>query len=588
MKKRQVGGQAVLEGVMMRGTKGIATAVRNAEGKIEVDFQECVPYTKKHKFLSLPLIRGFVTLIESLIIGMQSLNYSASFFEDTEPSKFEDWLRSKFGERSNDVIMGITFTISMIFAIGIFVAIPTGVTYLLKGTGISHILLNIIEGLLSVFMLLGYMYLIGKMEDINRVFQYHGAEHKAIFCYEHEQELNVENVKKFQRFHPRCGTNFLFLVAVVSIFVFSFTKWDSVMQRIFLRVILLPLISGITYEIIKWVGASDGKLASIIAAPGIKLQELTTREPDESQIEVAIVALKTAEGIEETKKTVGELLEYANNELKEKNIDTYILDSQLLLGSVLEKEKLWIITNRNEKVEKYHEEKFIQLIKHRKDKMPIKYLLESAEFMGLELVVKPGVLIPRGDTEVLVEEVLSRIDKKEGLEICDLCCGSGAIGLSIVHYKPNAKVDLLDIEKMPQEVTNINIKKLGLESKATFIYSDLLKYPIEMGKKYDIIVSNPPYIKDEIIPTLMEDVKNFEPYIALSGGTDGLVFYRRIVEESTKVLKSNGILAFEIGYDQGKEVEKLMLEKGYNNVKIVKDLASLDRVVIGEWKVGGL
>jgi HemK-like putative methylase len=141
---------------------------------------------------------------------------------------------------------------------------------------------------------------------------------------------------------------------------------------------------------------------------------------------------------------------------------------------------------------------------------------------------------------------------------------------------------------MPQEITNINIKKLGLEDRATFIYSDLLKYPIEKGKRYDIIVSNPPYIKDEVIPTLMEDVKNFEPYIALSGGQDGMVFYRRIVDESTMVLNENGILAFEIGYDQGVEVEKLMLEKGYNNVKIIKDLASLDRVVIGEWKAHGL
>lgn len=583
MGKSQVGGQAVLEGVMMRGSKGIATAVRNPDGNIEVDFQETIPFTKKHKILSLPIVRGFATLIESLVVGVKSLNYSASFFEDTENSKFEQWLENKFGDRSNDVIMAFTFIISLIFAIGIFVAIPTGVTYLLKKFSSSTFILNIVEGVLSVSMLLGYMSLIGKMEDIKRVFQYHGAEHKTIFCYENNEELRIENVRKYERFHPRCGTNFLFLVAIVSIFVFSFTKWDSFVERIVVRIVLLPIVSGITYEIIKWIGASDGVIAKIIAAPGLKLQKLTTNEPDDSQIEVAIAALRAAEGLEEPKKTVGELLKYGNDMLKEANIDTYILDTQLLLGKALEKDKLWIITNKDEFVEKNKEYDFLEYIKLRKEKMPIKYILESAQFMGVDLIVKPGVLIPRGDTEILVEEVLSRISEEASLEICDLCCGSGAIGLSIANYRKNVKIELIDIADKPEEVTLLNIKKLNLEERATFIHSDLLNEAISTGKKYDIIVSNPPYIRDEVIPTLMEDVKEFEPYIALSGGEDGLRFYRRIVDESIKVLKSNGILAFEIGHDQGEDVKNLMLEKGFINVKIIKDLASLDRVVIGEF-----
>lgn len=583
MGKSQVGGQAVLEGVMMRGSKGVATAVRNPDGNIEVDFQETIPFTKKNKILSLPIIRGFATLIESLVVGIKSLNYSASFFEDTETSKFEQWLENKFGDRSNDVIMAFTFIISLIFAIGIFVAIPTGATYLFKRIWSSTFILNIVEGVLSVSMLLGYMALIGKMEDIKRVFQYHGAEHKTIFCYENNEELRVENVRRYERFHPRCGTNFLFLVAIVSIFVFSFTKWDSFAERILVRIVLLPIVSGITYEIIKWIGASKGGIAKIIAAPGLKLQKLTTNEPDDAQIEVAIAALRAAEGLEEPKKTVGDLLRYGNDVLREANIDTYILDTQLLLGKALEKDKLWIITNKGEFVEKNKESDFLEYIELRKDKMPIKYILESAEFMGIDLIVKPGVLIPRGDTEVLVEEVLSRISEEASLEICDLCCGSGAIGLSIAHYRKNVKVELLDIEDKPEEVTVLNIKKFNLEERATFVHSDLLNESISTGKKYDIIVSNPPYIRDEVIPTLMEDVKEFEPYVALSGGEDGLVFYRRIIDESIKVLNPKGVLAFEIGYDQGEDVKKLMLEKGFINVKIIKDLASLDRVVIGDF-----
>ncbi|SHK64349.1 protein-(glutamine-N5) methyltransferase, release factor-specific [Clostridium cavendishii DSM 21758] len=588
MKKCQVGGQAVLEGVMMRGSMGIATAVRNEDGEIEVDFKNTVPYTKKHKILSLPIIRGFVTLIESLIVGVESLNYSASIFEDTEPSKFEDWLRGKFGDKSNDIIMGITFVISLIFAIGIFVAIPTAVTSLLKGKGISHIILNIVEGALSVIMLLGYMYAIGKLEDINRVFQYHGAEHKTIFCYEHGEKLKVDNVKKYKRFHPRCGTNFLFLVAMVSILVFSFTKWDSVVQRIGLRIILLPVVAGITYEIIKWVGASEGKLAELIAKPGLKLQELTTREPDDSQIEVAIVALLKAEGLEMPKKTVDELLKYGNDELKKALIESFNLDTQLLLGNVLKKEKLWIITNRDFEVDKEEENKFKELIKLRKSKMPMKYILEETEFMGINLTIKNGVLIPRPDTEVLVEEVLSKIPEDKEMEICDLCSGSGAIGIALASFRKKIKVNLLDIEKIPEEVSNINITKLKLSDRVEFIFSDLLKEAIEENKKYDIIVSNPPYIRDEVIPTLMDDVKDYEPYVALSGGEDGLVFYRRIVDESVEVLKPGGMLAFEIGHDQGEDVKRLMEDRGYQNLRIVKDLAGLDRVVIGNLPNDGL
>lgn len=581
MSKNQVGGQAVLEGVMMRGQKGTATAVRTPEGKIEVKCERTVPYTKKNKILGLPFIRGFVTLVESLVVGIKSLNFSAEMFDDTEPSKFEDWLNSKLGNKANDLIMGVTFAFSLIIALVIFTGIPTGITFILKNFNAPQWSLSTIEGAISIAILLSYMYLIGKMEDIQRVFQYHGAEHKTIFCYENDEDLTVENVKKYPRFHPRCGTNFLFLVAIVSIFLFSFMTWDSVIQRTFVKVLCLPIVSGITYELIRWLGKSEGKLSKIIAAPGIKLQELTTREPDDSQIEVAIMALRKAEGLKEPEKTVGQLLEVAYQELKNVDIDTYALDSQLLLGKVLNKEKLWIITNRSEKVSKYKENEFNRLVEKRKKKMPMQYIIGQCEFMGLDFSVKEGVLIPRGDTEVLVEEVLGRIEEHGEADVCDLCCGSGAIGLSLAHYRDNIKVDLIDIAKEPEQVTKTNIRKLQLNDRCGFIKSDLLEEAIKEEKKYDFLVSNPPYIREEVIDTLMEDVKNYEPHLALSGGEDGLIFYRRIVEDSIKVLKPNGVLAFEIGHDQGKEVSDLMIETKFENVKVIKDLAGLDRVVIG-------
>lgn len=302
MKKQcNVGGQAVMEGVMMRGTEGIATAVRKSDGEITLDVQKFTPYNKRNKFFSIPIIRGFVALIESLIIGIKTLNYSASFFqEDEEKSKFDIWIEDKFGKHADNIIIVIVMCISFLLSIGLFVALPTIIANLFKKVGVeSSVVLNIIEGIIRVGIFISYIYIIGKMDDINRFFQYHGAEHKTIFCYENLEELTTENIAKYSRFHPRCGTNFLFLVMIVSIIIFSFTGWNSLFERMLYRIILIPVVSGITYEIIKWLGKSKSGISKIIATPGLALQRLTTREPDTLQIEVAIKALKGAEGIED-------------------------------------------------------------------------------------------------------------------------------------------------------------------------------------------------------------------------------------------------------------------------------------------------
>ncbi|MEG0308174.1 MAG: DUF1385 domain-containing protein [Clostridium sp.] len=300
-KKTTVGGQAVIEGVMMRGSKGLATAVRLPNGKIEVKKEENESLVKKHKIFGLPIVRGFISLIESLIIGIKSLEYSASFFEEEEESesKFDKWFDRTFKEKGSSVVMGISLAISLVFAVLLFFVLPTVLTSVIKKTMTSNFLiLNIVEGIIRVIIFLVYIFLVGKLEDINRVYQYHGAEHKTIFCYENGIELTPENAQKFERFHPRCGTNFLFLVMVISIIIFSFTGWQSVGQRIVSRIILLPLVAGITYEVIRWLGKSDSKISRIIAWPGLLLQKITTKEPDESMLEVAIISLKAAEGLE--------------------------------------------------------------------------------------------------------------------------------------------------------------------------------------------------------------------------------------------------------------------------------------------------
>jgi len=586
MKRADVGGQAVIEGVMMRGSKGEATAVRTPSGKIEIKFEKKIPITKKYKFLNYPFIRGIFVLVDSMKTGIGTLNYSASFFEEEEEeSKLENWLKDKMGDKANDLIIGITMMVSLVISVLLFIALPTAIASIFAKLNINSIFLNLIEAIIRMVILFFYMYIISKMEEIYRVFQYHGAEHKTIFCYEAEEELTVENVKKFARFHPRCGTNFMFLIMFVSILIFSFTGWGGFFERIALRILLIPLVSGITYEIIKWLGKSDTSLATAVAYPGMKLQELTTKEPDDSQIEVAIAALMKAEGIvkKEEEKELGEILNNGANILKEAGIDSYRLDSQLILAHVLKETRLYIITNKDAKIPLKKEKEFLELVEKRKKKMPIKYILGEAEFMGLDFNIKEGVLIPRGDTEILVEEVLKLMDEEKPYEVCDLCSGSGAIGISLAHFRKNITVDEIDFFPIPQEVTEQNIKKHNLQDRVKFIKSDLLKEVIG-NKKYDIIVSNPPYIRDEEVNNLMEDVKDYEPHTALAGGIDGLDFYNRIVLESKDVLKEDSILAFEIGYDQGIAVKKLLEDNGFTNVSVHKDLAGLDRVVLGYFK----
>jgi uncharacterized protein YqhQ len=292
-KKTSIGGQAVIEGVMMRGPKKIAIAVRKPDGEIEVDVKDSLPLTKRNKILSIPIIRGTAALFDSLGTGIKSLTYSASFFEEEESeSKFDKFLKEKLGDKAENVIMGFSLVLSFIIAIAIFVGIPTYSANLIDKITQNSILKNLFEGLVRLIIFIAYIYLISKLKDIQRVFEYHGAEHKSIFCYEAGEELTPENAKKYKRLHPRCGTNFLLIVMFISIILFSFLGWPGILMRIVSRIVLLPVVAGLSYELIKWLGKSESRLAKVIAYPGLMLQNLTTREPDEKQLEVAIAALK--------------------------------------------------------------------------------------------------------------------------------------------------------------------------------------------------------------------------------------------------------------------------------------------------------
>lgn len=294
MKRTDIGGQAILEGVMMRGKRMYAVAVRKPNKDIVVDKKKVKSSQDRPSFLKLPIIRGSVALIDSLIIGMKSITFSASFFdtEEEEPSKMDKYLENKFGDKLNDIMISISVVIAVLMAVGLFMVLPTWISSFFNRFIPGSWALGIVEGLVRILIFILYLVLITRMNDIKRVFQYHGAEHKTINCFEHEQELTVENVKNHSRFHKRCGTSFLLIVMIVSMVVFMFVKVKSVPLRILSRVILFPIVAGISYELIKWAGKSDSKFVQWISAPGMCLQRLTTAEPDDSMIEVAIAAMK--------------------------------------------------------------------------------------------------------------------------------------------------------------------------------------------------------------------------------------------------------------------------------------------------------
>lgn len=296
----KMGGQAVMEGIMMKGDKKTAVAVRLPSGDIHIKTEE---NPKKRTWVKIPIVRGVIVFVNSLIQGTKTLMYSADVLEKyeeklgegalAEKGKFETWLEKHFGERAVwNILIAISVIISLVFSIGIFVIGPTAVINWMTAFTENEIVLNLTEGLLRIAVFVIYVLLISKMKDIHRVFQYHGAEHKCIHCFESGRELTPENCQEFYTLHPRCGTSFLVFVLVISLIVFSFLGWPNLALRIVSRLLLIPFIAGISYEVLKWAGKSDNWFIKIISIPGLYLQKLTTAPPDNEQLEVAIAAVK--------------------------------------------------------------------------------------------------------------------------------------------------------------------------------------------------------------------------------------------------------------------------------------------------------
>jgi len=292
-----IGGQAVIEGVMMIGPQKIATAVRKSDGEIIIDEKEVSSIVTKYKLNKIPIVRGVVSFVDSMVLGIKCLMFSADQVdleddEDYKPSRFEQWLEDKLGDKIKDIAIYFSVVVALCFSIGLFMVLPTVIAGFFGSFVKNKIILNIIEGIVKLTIFLTYLWGVSHMKDIRRVFEYHGAEHKTIAAYEAGAELTPENARKYSRLHPRCGTSFLLIVMVISILMFSLLSWGTWWVRILSRLLLLPVVAGLSYEIIKLAGKHPDGIVGLLTKPGLWLQKITTREPDDSQLEVAIAAMK--------------------------------------------------------------------------------------------------------------------------------------------------------------------------------------------------------------------------------------------------------------------------------------------------------
>jgi len=296
---KDMGGQAVLEGVMMRSGNASAVTVRRPDGTMVTSLTHLTPPKEKHPWMGKPFIRGMVNMVTMLYYGMNTLNTSTQMLGilDEEPTKFEKWLAKKLGKGIDKVVMGVAIVLAVIMSIGLFMALPALVEKLLKDSGMPALGYTLISGLVKIAILMGYMILVAKVPDIRRTFQYHGAEHKSVHCFESTQPLTPENAKNFSRLHPRCGTAFLLIVFVISILLFLIMNVTLLLNvsnyflRLAAHLIMLPIVAGVSYEVLMGLAHSSSRLARILRWPGLQMQRLTTREPDPEMLECAIVSV---------------------------------------------------------------------------------------------------------------------------------------------------------------------------------------------------------------------------------------------------------------------------------------------------------
>lgn len=583
-KRVSIGGQAVLEGVYMRGAEAEAIAVRDQDGVIRLETKRRTGARKKW-FLKIPIVRGIAAFIDSLFGGTKTLMRSAEVYGEGEPSKFEKWLAEKLKINVMTVVSVISVILGLFLAVALFIFLPQAVRGGLEklfNTSFGVWAKNFIEGGVKLLIFTLYILTVSLLKDIRRTFMYHGAEHKTITCFERGLDLTVENAAKCPRVHDRCGTTFIVFVLFISIIVMACAEallGESVqgVLRVLLKLALLPLVAGLSYELLKLLAKTKSPLVLPIKAPGFLLQLLTTREPTKDMLEVAITSFKAVYEMDNDK-TVAErkfelpkkrcdLLTEIKAKLKENGIDE-------------DAEAEWIISlslgikrnevNTDNLVSVKNIEKINKLVNERISGRPLWYCVGDTDFYGYRIKTDERALIPRPETELLVENALKYIDETK--TVLDLCTGSGAIAVAVSKetgatvYASDLSVDALKLAKENEELNNAKIE---------FVLSDM--FETFDTEKFDVIISNPPYIRSEDIKGLQREIREFEPLMALDGGEDGLHFYRVIAKNAKNYLKPHGMLFLECGAGQAEDVKNLLTD--FSQVEIIKDYENVDRII---------
>lgn len=598
VRRTSIGGQAVLEGVMMKGSRSIATAVRTQSGDITVESKYIKSAKDRNIILRLPFVRGVVNLITQLFQGTGIIMRSAEVYGDfAEPSKFEKWLADKFKVNPMNLLMAFSVILGVVLAVALFVFLPNFLASLIcdniaaiANSSLHSLWYSLIEGGLMLCIFISYILIVTLMKDVRRVFMYHGAEHKVISCYEHGLDLTVENAKKMPREHSRCGTTFLFFVVAVSIIVFVLINYmlescgllvgskvlDALIKLAF-KLLFLPVVAGVSYELLKLLAKSDCLLVRILRAPGMALQLLTTKEPTEDMLEVSLTAFKTVLAMDENPELPEQTFDIrvpyavARKRLQDIAKEADDADMDWLIVEVTGKKRSELASLKT--LSKAEYENAQDIAKKMSDGTPLQYAMSYTEFYGIKISLNKNVLIPRQETEELVQAAIQTVKTKGKTPVVlDLCTGSGAIAVA-VSKNADCEMHACDISQGAIDVARANALNAGVN--ISFSKGDMWK-AVE-GKKFDVIVSNPPYIPSSDIDKLDRKVKDFEPKIALDGDSDGLKFYRIIEGRLKEFLNENGVLLVEFGIGQSESIRSIFADY---NVEIRKDIAGLERIAV--------
>lgn len=569
-KKEKVGGMALFNGLMLRNKKREAVGRVDDNKNIHVEINSINKNIDEDKFTiyDVPIIRGIISMKNMIATSVPYvLKSSQDVLNKTSKEKIDI---GKF-----ELVSAYLIAITVILVL--FAAIPNFIS-----TFLAVNIRNISQAIIQTSAFIIYLLLLAKVDSLKTLFEYHGAEHKVANAYEKlkKRDITIENVKKQSRFHARCGGNFVVYLFFLILFITFIIPSNNLIFKTILQVMLLPFLAGFSYELVMYTEYLPNFL-KFLAYPAMSIQLITTKEPSDDKIELAIYTLFgciNGENQVSINKFVKDYLLY-NKSIKK---DFNIKEALNIFSGIKNIDVNDIFINMDGIMLDYNEQikANMMLNKLYKDNIPIAYIIGKVNFYNEKYIVNQDVLIPRVDSEILVEKAIEYINNENLNTMLDMCTGSGCIGISITKNSKIKYTTLIDVSKEALEIANKNIILNKVEKKCSTMHSDLFSNLNNSNIKYDIIVSNPPYIPTKDINGLDISVKK-EPIIALDGGKDGMNFYRKILKQALNYLNNNAVLIFEIGYDELEKFKKIINRYAeYEIVENLKDFGGNDRVVV--------